>query len=138
MGALENESQSSQNYIFRMKFSQLYLCFHNSCEIWHSLSRTPMRNFLWCYYRWQITSLGLEKCEKEYNNSEIILKPAGMMLWFLQKCLEQCTYSRSVEYWLLFFFKEKPSVFLIMWPTCSFFLSNQTDHVWYGLLFWYR
>ena len=43
---------------------QNYLYFHNSCEIWHTLPRTPMRNFLWCYYRWLITSLALEKCKK--------------------------------------------------------------------------
>ena len=64
MGARENECQISQNYIFHMKLSGIYLCFHNSCEIWHSLSRTPMRNFLWCYYRWLITSLGLKNVKK--------------------------------------------------------------------------
>ena len=36
-------------------------------EIWHSFSQTPTRNFLWCYYRWLITSLALEKCKKECN-----------------------------------------------------------------------
>ena len=35
------------------------------CEIWHSFSRTPMRNFLWCYYRRLITSLALENCKKK-------------------------------------------------------------------------
>ena len=34
---------------------------HNSCEIWDSFSRTPMRNFLWCYYGWLITSWAFEK-----------------------------------------------------------------------------
>ena len=33
MGARENESHISENYILRMKFSEFYLCFHNSCEI---------------------------------------------------------------------------------------------------------
>ena len=50
-----------------MKFSEFYLCFHNSCEIWHSFPRAPVRKFLWCYYRWLIvliTSLALEKCKK--------------------------------------------------------------------------
>ena len=46
MGTRENECQISQNYIFHVKF---YLCFHNSCDIWHSFSPTPKRNFLWCY-----------------------------------------------------------------------------------------
>ena len=32
--------------------------------MWHSLSRAPIRNFLWCYYRWLITFLALEKCRK--------------------------------------------------------------------------
>ena len=32
-----------------------------------------MRNFLWCYYRLQITSLALEKCKKERNILKIIL-----------------------------------------------------------------
>ena len=36
---------------------------HNSREIWYSFSRTPLRNFLWCYYRWLITSLALQKCK---------------------------------------------------------------------------
>ena len=43
MGAQENECQISQNFILHMKFSEFYLCFHNSCEIWHSFSQTPMR-----------------------------------------------------------------------------------------------
>ena len=60
MGAWENECQISQNYIFHMKFTEIY----NSCEIWHSFSRIPMRNFLWCYYRWLITSLGLKNIKK--------------------------------------------------------------------------
>ena len=30
-----------------------------------SFSWRPIRNFLWCYYRWLITSLALEKCKKE-------------------------------------------------------------------------
>ena len=34
------------------------------CEIWHLFSRAPIRNFLWCYYRWLIASLALEKCKK--------------------------------------------------------------------------
>ena len=50
-----------------MKFSEFYLCFHNRNEIWHSFSRAPIRNFLWCYYRYLITSLTLEKCKK--NNA---------------------------------------------------------------------
>ena len=65
---------SWQNYIFHMKFSEYYLCFHNSCEIWHLFSRTPMKNFLWCYYRWLITSLALEKCKKECNILAIFFK----------------------------------------------------------------
>ena len=36
MSARENECQILQNYILHMKFSQFYLCFHNSCEIWHN------------------------------------------------------------------------------------------------------
>ena len=33
MGAQENECQISQNYFFHMNFSEIYLYFHNSCEI---------------------------------------------------------------------------------------------------------
>ena len=33
MEARENECQISQNYILHMKFSEFYLCNHNSCEI---------------------------------------------------------------------------------------------------------
>ena len=32
MGAGENESQISQNYILHLKFSEFDLCCHNSCE----------------------------------------------------------------------------------------------------------
>ena len=32
-----------------------------------------MRNFVWCYYRWFITSLALEKCRNESNIVWIIL-----------------------------------------------------------------
>ena len=31
------------------------------CELWQLFSRAPIRNFLWCYYRWLITSLALDK-----------------------------------------------------------------------------
>ena len=33
MRAGENEFQISQNRILHIKFSEFYLCFHNSCEI---------------------------------------------------------------------------------------------------------
>ena len=65
--AQENERQILQNYIVHMKFSKFCLCNHNSREIWQSFSRTSMRHFLWCYYRWFITSLALENCKKECN-----------------------------------------------------------------------
>ena len=45
-----------------MKFSEFLLCFHNSCEIWHFFSRAPMRNSLWCCYRWLIKSSLLLRC----------------------------------------------------------------------------
>ena len=32
MSGRENECQVSQNYILHMKFSEFYLCFHNSYE----------------------------------------------------------------------------------------------------------
>ena len=52
MGARENKCQISQNDILRMKFSEFYLCFHISCEIYrHIFSQAPMRNCHWCYYR---------------------------------------------------------------------------------------
>ena len=73
MGCRENECQISQSYILHMKLSEVYLCNHNSGEIWHSFSLTFMRNFLWCYYGWFISSLALEKCKKECNILYIIL-----------------------------------------------------------------
>ena len=73
MGARENECQILQSYILHMKFSEFYLCFHNSCEICHSFSRTSKRIILRCYYRWLITSLALEKYEKECTILQIIL-----------------------------------------------------------------
>ena len=54
MGAQENECQIFENFkcviTILIKFD-----IHNS--------RTSMRNFLWCYYRWFITSSALEKCK---------------------------------------------------------------------------
>ena len=32
MGAREKKCQLSQNYIFHMKLTEIYLCFHTSCE----------------------------------------------------------------------------------------------------------
>ena len=59
MGAQENECQIFQNFkcviTILVKFD-----IHNS--------RTSMRNFLWCYYRWFITSSALEKCKKRMQN----------------------------------------------------------------------
>ena len=39
MKARESKCQISQNDIFLMKFSEFYLCFHNSCELWHTYTR---------------------------------------------------------------------------------------------------
>ena len=44
MGARENKYQIAENDILCMQFSEFYLCFHNSCEIWQSFSRTLMEN----------------------------------------------------------------------------------------------
>ena len=63
----------SQNYILHMKFLEFSRYNHNSCEIWHSFSRTSRRNFFRCHYSWFITSLALEKCKKEGNILQIIL-----------------------------------------------------------------
>ena len=71
MEALENKCLRSQKDILHMKFSEFYLCFHNSCELWHLFSRVPVRNCLWCYYRKLITSIALEKCKK--NNAILFL-----------------------------------------------------------------
>ena len=75
MASRENKCQISQNDILHVKFSEFYLCFHNSCEIWHLFSWAPIRNFLWCYYRQLITStlLALEKCKKDCNILKNIL-----------------------------------------------------------------
>ena len=64
MKARENKCQISQNDILHMKFSEFYLYFHNSCEIWHLFSQAPMRNRLWCYYSQLVISIALEKCKK--------------------------------------------------------------------------
>ena len=42
-----------------------HLKSRDSCEIWHFFSRTALKNFLWCYYWWLITSLALGKCKRE-------------------------------------------------------------------------
>ena len=49
------------------------MCKMLFCEIWHSFSQAPMKDFLWCYYTWLIASLALEKCKKEYSMLQIIL-----------------------------------------------------------------
>ena len=41
--ARENERQISQNYTLHIKFSEFYLCFYNSYEIWHSFSWTDFQ-----------------------------------------------------------------------------------------------
>ena len=46
------------------------LCRMSFCEIWQLFSRALIRNFLWCFYRWLITSFALELCKKE---SDIVL-----------------------------------------------------------------
>ena len=65
MRARENKCQISENDILHMKFSEFYLCFLNSCEIWHLFSQAPMRNSLWCSYSQLVISMALEKCKKE-------------------------------------------------------------------------
>ena len=44
MGVQENKCEISQNDILHVKFSEFYLCFHNSYEIWHWFSR-----FFWYF-----------------------------------------------------------------------------------------
>ena len=39
-----------KNYVLHMKFSEFYLCFLKSSEIWRSFSQAPIRNFVWYYY----------------------------------------------------------------------------------------
>ena len=73
MGARENECQITQNYILHTKFLEFYLYNHNSCEIWHFIFPNFHEKFFWCYHRWFITSLALEKCKKECNILWIIL-----------------------------------------------------------------
>ena len=74
MGARENKCKRSQTWdILNMKFSEFYLCFHNSCELWHLFSRAPIRNCLWCYYRKLITSIALLKSVKKKNAMLFIL-----------------------------------------------------------------
>ena len=34
------------------------------CEIWHLFPRAPMRNLVWCYYKWLNTSLALKNVKK--------------------------------------------------------------------------
>ena len=72
--------QISWNYILHIKFLRIFpLCFHNSCEIWHSLSWTAMRNFLCCYYRLLILTYIFSpwKMENECNILKIIPQVQG-------------------------------------------------------------
>ena len=55
----------SQKRHLHMQFSEFYLFFHNSFEIWHLFSRALTRNSFWCYYRELITAIALEKCKKK-------------------------------------------------------------------------
>ena len=52
MRARENKCQISQNNISHMKFSEFYLCFRNSCEIWHLFKikwQVGLRIVMWLY-----------------------------------------------------------------------------------------
>ena len=49
------------------------MCKMSFWEIWHLFSHAPLTNFLWCYYRWLITYLGIENVKKECNMCSIIL-----------------------------------------------------------------
>ena len=49
------------------------LCRMSFCEIWQLFSRALIRNFLWCFYRWLVTSFVLEKCKKECDIVLLIL-----------------------------------------------------------------
>ena len=49
---------TSYTLIFR-KFTSVFKILVNFDIHFHS-----MKNFLWCYYRWLITSIALEKCKK--------------------------------------------------------------------------
>ena len=47
---------------------QNFICvFRILLKFWHSFSRTLITEFLWCYYRWLITSFTLEKSKKEHS-----------------------------------------------------------------------
>ena len=54
-----NNTKENKMASYTWNFLEFYLCFH------YSFSQTPVINLLWCYYRWLITSLALEKCKKE-------------------------------------------------------------------------
>ena len=72
-------------YILHIKFLRIFpLCFHNSCEIWHSFSWTPMRNFLCCYYRLLLTSLALEKCKKNAMFLKLFWRYKVFVRWELK------------------------------------------------------
>ena len=72
-------------YILHIKFLRIFpLCFHNSCEIWHSFSWTPMRNFLCCYYRLLLTSLALEKCKKNAMFLKLFCRYKVFVHWELK------------------------------------------------------
>ena len=49
MEARENVRQIVHNDILHMKISEFYLCFHNSCEIWHLFSRAHMMDSVLIY-----------------------------------------------------------------------------------------
>ena len=107
MGALENKCLLSQRDILHMKFSEFYLCFHNSCEFWHLFSRVPIRNCLWCYYRKLITSIVLENCKK--NNAILFL-----LFWykvFVHSVLK--LFNFLVDSVLIPTYPREPSVYLL-------------------------
>ena len=76
------------------------MCNTSFCEIWHLFSRAPIRNFLWCYYRWLITSLALEKCKKRMR---CCLNYSGQA-----RFLSTENWNYSILWWI-------PSYFLSLW-----------------------
>ena len=73
MGAQKKESQISQNNILHTKFSEFYLCFHNSCELWHSFSQAPWEIVFGVITdSWLSTSLGTLQAEATFLLCELV------------------------------------------------------------------
>ena len=83
---------------YTWRFQNFTCVFTILGKIWHSFSRTAIRNFLWCYYRRLITSLCLNPFSTKFLVlfSRLVNRPLyPRMILMIWKSVEWCVYCKS-------------------------------------------